>query len=65
MSGARLYTSIAREGTRDHVAIEEPLEIRVRGEALAVTMRSPGHNEELALGLPFGEALSDGCQVAP
>ena len=28
----------------DHVAVEEPLEIRVGGQPLAVTMRTPGHD---------------------
>jgi FdhD protein len=41
----------------DRVAIEEPLEIRVRGAALAVTMRTPGHDQELALGFLYGEGL--------
>ena len=36
--------------SRDEVAVEEPLEIRVDGAPLAVTMRTPGHDEELALG---------------
>jgi FdhD protein len=44
-------------GMEDLVAIEEPLEIRVDGEPLAVTMRTPGHDEELALGFLFGEGL--------
>ena len=35
---------------RDEVAVEEPLEIRVNGRAVAVTMRTPGHDEELAAG---------------
>jgi FdhD protein len=48
---------IRRDGTRDEVAVEEPLEIRVAGEALAVTMRTPGHDEELALGFLHGEGL--------
>jgi FdhD protein len=39
------------------VAVEEPLEIRVDGSALAVTMRTPGHDEELALGFLHGEGL--------
>ncbi len=34
----------------DRLAVEEPLEIRVNGRAVAVTMRTPGHDEELALG---------------
>jgi FdhD protein len=41
----------------DLVAVEEPLEIRVGGEPLAVTMRTPGHDEELALGFAIGEGL--------
>jgi FdhD protein len=49
-----------RERARDEVAIEEPLEIRVDGEALAVTMRTPGEDEELAAGFLAGEALISG-----
>jgi FdhD protein len=45
------------EGREDFVAVEEPLEIRVDGRALAVTMRTPGHDEELALGFLHGEGL--------
>jgi FdhD protein len=52
-----LSLPIRREGVRDEVAVEEPLEIRVDGEALAVTMRTPGHYEELALGFLHGEGL--------
>ncbi len=46
-----------RELMRDEVAIEEPLEIRVDGRALAVTMRTPGHDAELAVGFLVGEGL--------
>ena len=42
---------------RDHVAVEEPLEIRIGGRAVAVTMRTPGHDEELALGFCVAEGL--------
>jgi FdhD protein len=55
----RLSAPVEHDGVRDRVAIEEPLEIRVRGEALAVTMRTPGHDEELALGFLYGEGLID------
>ena len=44
--------------------MEEPLEIRVDGRALAVTMRTPGHDEELALGFLHGEGLVDGPREA-
>jgi FdhD protein len=43
--------------TPDLVAVEEPLEIRIGGEPVAVTMRTPGHDEELALGFAVGEGL--------
>jgi FdhD protein len=49
--------SIVRDGERDLVAVEEPLEIRVDGEPIAVTMRTPGHDEELAIGFLRGEGL--------
>jgi FdhD protein len=43
--------------TQDVVAVEEPLEIRINGVAVAVTMRTPGHDEELALGFALSEGL--------
>src|SRR5881392_4164232 len=46
-----------RETMRDELAVEEPLEIRVYGKALAVTMRTPGEDEELAAGFLAGEGL--------
>lgn len=57
---ARMYATVERDGERDRVAVEEPLEIRVNGEALAVTMRTPGHDEELAAGFLYGEGLLTG-----
>jgi FdhD protein len=41
----------------DAVAVEEPLELRIGGEPVAVTMRTPGHDEELALGFALSEGL--------
>jgi FdhD protein len=41
----------------DVVAVEEPLEIRIGGAPVAVTMRTPGHDEELALGFCLSEGL--------
>ncbi|MBP2474199.1 FdhD protein [Crossiella equi] len=41
----------------DAVAVEEPLELRVNGRALAVTMRTPGHDVELAHGFLLTEGV--------
>ncbi|MBX5468726.1 MAG: formate dehydrogenase accessory sulfurtransferase FdhD [Thermoleophilaceae bacterium] len=51
LRGAQRYSD------RDEVAVEEPLEIRVDGEPLAVTMRTPGDDEDLAAGFLAGEGL--------
>jgi len=45
------------EPTPDRIAVEEPLEIRIGGEPVAVTMRTPGHDEELALGFCLTEGM--------
>ncbi|GAA5033347.1 formate dehydrogenase accessory sulfurtransferase FdhD [Microbacterium fluvii] len=41
----------------DTLAVEEPLEIRVGGSALAITMRTPGHDVELAAGFLVSEGV--------
>jgi FdhD protein len=61
---ARMLAGVVRDGERDVVAVEEPLEIRVDGAPLAVTMRTPGHDEELALGFLLSEGLIDGPRAA-
>jgi FdhD protein len=42
---------------QDWVAVEEPLEIRIDGRPVAVTMRTPGHDEELAVGFCLSEGI--------
>lgn len=57
---------IVRDGQEDIVAVEEPLEIRVKGEPFAVTMRTPGDDEELVAGFLYGEGLiAQAPQVGP
>ncbi|HTU84383.1 MAG TPA: formate dehydrogenase accessory sulfurtransferase FdhD [Solirubrobacteraceae bacterium] len=56
---AYTFTKVEHDGRDDVVAVEEPLEIRVDGVPLVVTMRTPGHDEELALGFLYGEGLID------
>jgi FdhD protein len=41
----------------DHLAVEEPLEIRLGGTSFSVTMRTPGHDEELVVGLLYAEQV--------
>jgi FdhD protein len=73
MSGAAPYGSVRVEVMRlpagrseqDVVAAEEPLEIRIGGEPVAVTMRTPGHDEELALGFCLSEGIPATSAGAP
>jgi FdhD protein len=61
----RVSADGSRERLRDEVAVEEPLEIRVDGKPVAVAMRTPGEDEELAAGFLAGEALiGDSREIA-
>ena len=55
----------AGEYEPDRVAVEEPLEIRIGGQPVAVTMRTPGHDEELALGFCLSEGLGPTAAALP
>lgn len=55
------WTGAGLEARADVLAPEEPLEIRLAGRALSVTMRTPGHDRELAAGFLHGEGLIAGA----
>jgi FdhD protein len=63
------YESGEMRAGDDEVAREEPLEIRVRGRAVSITMRTPGHDEELAAGFLLSEGIiksaSDVLKIEP
>ena len=46
-----------REQREDHVTVEEPFEVRLNHRSLAVIMRTPGHDRELAMGFLFTERV--------
>ena len=58
----RVTRAGAPERVQDELAVEEPLELRVDGEPLAVAMRTPGEDEELAAGFLAGEGLIGGLE---
>jgi FdhD protein len=73
MSKAPPYSAAAVDVVRlpegraeaDEVAVEEPLEIRINGDPIAVTMRTPGHDEELAVGFCLSEGLAPESAALP
>ena len=64
-AGLEVLRLPAGASERDRVAVEEPLEIRVNGEPVAVTMRTPGNDEELALGFCLSEAIEPAAARLP
>jgi FdhD protein len=51
------YRDGSREQSTDELSVEEPLEIRVKSRAVSVTMRTPGHDDELAAGFLLTEGM--------
>src|SRR6202162_4175438 len=56
-AGVEVVRLPSGDSERERVAVEEPLETRISGEPVAVTMRTPGHDEELALGFCLSEGI--------
>ena len=56
----RYWNGGALEADTDELAVEEPLEIRVGNRGVSVTMRTPGHDDELAAGFLLTEGVIRG-----
>ena len=57
----RVRGAAAEAEDADWLAVEEPLEIRIDGRSVAVTMRTPGDDLELAAGFLYTEGVIDGA----
>lgn len=51
------YEGACAMHSEDRLAVEEPLEIRINDGPLAITMRTPGHDAELAAGFCYTEGI--------
>ncbi len=59
----RRVDAAAARRAPDVVAVEEPLEIRVDGQVVTTTMRTPGDDHDLAVGFAWAEGLLDGARL--
>ena len=59
---ARVHADTGRTHRADTLAVEEPLEIRVNGTRLAVTMRTPVHDFSLAVGFALSEGIINSAE---
>lgn len=65
LSALRVRSCTLEVTDKEAVLVEEPLEIRVSGEPVATTLRTPGADRELALGYLFSEgAIESRADVA-
>ncbi len=51
------WKEYVQQQREDHVTVEEPFEVRLNHRNLAVIMRTPGHDRELAMGFLFTERV--------
>lgn len=61
-----LVTTVSAGSTRrqpDELVVEEPMTVQLDGTTVATTMRTPGHDFELAVGFCFGDGLLAGAPV--
>ncbi len=56
------HLGLSVEEVTDVIAVEEPLEIRVGGEPVSITMRTPGADDRLAVGLLYAEGVLSGLE---
>lgn len=61
ITGAAGERTVARRP--DELVVEEPMAIQLDGTRVATTMRTPGHDYELAVGFCFGDGLLGGAAV--
>lgn len=59
---SRMDDGCSPRSIHDELAVEEPLEIRVAGDPVAVTMRSPGEDARLAVGFLFSEGIIESIE---